>query len=94
MSSAEFAEWLAYQRLDGPLGPARDDWRSALVASVVANVNRNPKKRSRPYSPSDFIPDYAAAAGVPKPPPTPQEVAAKVRGWAENLASRAKGLKR
>jgi len=34
----------------------RRDWRSGLIASVIANANRNPKKRSKPYQPSDFLP--------------------------------------
>ena len=95
MSSAEFVEWIAFERLEGPLGPARDDWRYALIAAMVANANRDPKKKHQPYKPQDFIPDWAKEAGVaplPKPDLSPQEVAAKVRSWARGLA--AKGAKR
>jgi hypothetical protein len=35
----------------------RADYRAALVASVLANVNRDPKRRSEPYTPFDFMPD-------------------------------------
>jgi hypothetical protein len=34
----------------------RDEWRqSALICSVIANVNRNSKKRRKPFQPDDFI---------------------------------------
>ena len=29
--------------------------RAGLICSVIANVNRNPKTRSTPYKPSDFV---------------------------------------
>ena len=34
----------------------RYDRRAALVSSVIANVNRNTKKRKRPYTVQDFMP--------------------------------------
>jgi hypothetical protein len=34
----------------------RNDWRTGVIASTIANANRNPKKRSKPYEPSDFMP--------------------------------------
>jgi len=85
MSSAEFAEAEAYERLDGPIGPRRFDWRAALVASVVANANRDSKKKPQAYKPDDFIPDWAAANGVTKPPPHPLDVADKMRGFFGRL---------
>lgn len=32
------------------------NYRVALVCSVIAEVNRDKKKRSKPYTPSDFMP--------------------------------------
>lgn len=29
---------------------------AALVCSVIANVNRDPERRSEPYIPADFLP--------------------------------------
>jgi flagellar basal body rod protein FlgC len=29
--------------------------RVGLICSVIANANRNPKKKSTPYKPSDFV---------------------------------------
>ena len=33
----------------------RADYRSGVVAAILANVNRDPKK-SKPYKPEDFFP--------------------------------------
>ncbi|MFO7537620.1 MAG: DUF4035 domain-containing protein [Chloroflexota bacterium] len=41
-----------------PIGEQRADWRSALVAAIVANSTRDPKKRRKPFQPKDFMPDY------------------------------------
>jgi hypothetical protein len=55
ISSRDFAEWMAYSRLE-PWGEERDDLRMGIVASTIANVNRS--KNQKPYKPSDFIPDF------------------------------------
>lgn len=54
MPQAEFVEWLAYSRIE-PFGDERADWRAAMVASVIAEVNRNAKKRKRSFQPKDFL---------------------------------------
>jgi len=54
VSSRRFAEYWAFHQRE-PIGPDREDLRMAIVASVVANVNRNPKKRPKPYVPADFM---------------------------------------
>jgi hypothetical protein len=38
-------------------GRGRDEWaRTALLCSILANCHRDPKKKPRPYSPSEFNP--------------------------------------
>lgn len=32
------------------------DYRSALICSIIAEVNRDTKKRSKPFTPVDFMP--------------------------------------
>lgn len=32
------------------------NYRVAMVCSIIAEVNRDRKKRGRPYSPNDFMP--------------------------------------
>ena len=34
----------------------RLDYRAALICSVIANVNRDSKKKSKPFQPQDFMP--------------------------------------
>jgi hypothetical protein len=53
MSSCQFQEWIAYYELE----PFGDEWlRSALIASLIAETNRNTEERSEPFSPQDFLP--------------------------------------
>lgn len=55
VSSRELSEWQAYERLTGPLGPGRHDQLIAMLAAVVANTARDPKKRPRPFDGRDFL---------------------------------------
>lgn len=57
MSSHEFAEWIAYNRLE-PFGHERHDLGHAIVASTIANVNRDSKQKADPFEPSDFLPVF------------------------------------
>lgn len=54
MTWSEFLDWIAYYELE-PFGPERVDWNAAMVASVIANANRDPKKRKKPFTVNDFI---------------------------------------
>lgn len=55
IDSRELSEWGAYYRLE-PWGTEVDDYRSGVVASTIANVNRDPKQRRQPFVPEDFVP--------------------------------------
>lgn len=52
-----------------------DSYNAALICSVLCNINRDPKKKSDPFTPDDFLPRYEN----PKPakPPSPADVATK-----------------
>lgn len=54
MSWSQFVEWYAFHSIE-PFGEQRADTRSALISSILANVNRDPKKRPRPFSYRDFM---------------------------------------
>lgn len=54
MSTEQFFFWRAYYSLE-PFGEKRQDLRIGTLASLIANVNRDPRKRSRPFSPEDFF---------------------------------------
>lgn len=57
MGHAEFVEWLAYYQAE-PFGGVRSDMQTAVVAALIANANRNPKKRKQPFKPAEFLPDW------------------------------------
>lgn len=53
MSGIQFTEWMAYYDLE----PFGDEWpRTALIASLIAEANRDPEARSEPFTPEDFMP--------------------------------------
>jgi hypothetical protein len=56
----ELGLWAALWRID-PWGEERADLRSAITSFVIAESKRDPKKKSKPYSPRDFMP-YAHQA--------------------------------
>ncbi|MCP2339160.1 phage tail assembly protein T [Actinomadura rupiterrae] len=56
IDARELAEWSAYERVAGPLGPDRGDYQAAIIAATIANGNRDEK--SEPFTPADFLPDW------------------------------------
>lgn len=54
-SSAELTEWMAYERVTGPLGPERTD---ALVATLAATVANTARAKGRKADPKDFMPKW------------------------------------
>jgi hypothetical protein len=52
MPSKHFREWSAYYKIE-PFGQWRDNWHSAILATIAANANRNPN--SPPIHMSDFM---------------------------------------
>lgn len=53
MSGQELADWQAYERAHGPLGPVRGDWQAASIAAMVANANRG--KRGKRIKIGDLL---------------------------------------
>lgn len=61
MNLREFQIWVKYRNKYGPLNiMMRTEWGSALVASVLANINK--AKNSPPYKVSDFAPHITEAS--------------------------------
>lgn len=56
MSSSELTEWLAYERITGPLGRRRQDIQAATIATTIANANRG--KNGKKFKISDFLIQY------------------------------------
>lgn len=64
MTPQHLGEWLAYYRLD-PWGDGRADLRAGIVASVIANANRDSKRKAEPFQPRDFMPRFDRDADDP-----------------------------
>lgn len=60
LSESELREWMAFYALE-PFGSEVEFYRFGIVASIIANANRDPKKRGRPFTPTDFMPASRAA---------------------------------
>ncbi|GHF73903.1 phage tail assembly protein T [Streptomyces thermodiastaticus] len=66
-TSRELAEWMAYERLTGPLDSRlRGDIQAAIVAATVANSQR---AKGGALKPADFLPEWE-----PSRPRTPEEI--------------------
>ena len=82
MSSHEFAEWLAFFRIE-PLSEARADARIAILGAALGNLmiklwtGKNGKLK-----PIDFIPQFETGKED-----EPVDVAAKIESYFSNLAA-------
>lgn len=56
MTSWEFAESLAFERLE-PDPAETTAHLLAMLVTITANANRDPKRHPRPFEVSDFLPD-------------------------------------
>ena len=59
MDSRELVDWMAYERVD-PFGLDRLDLLAGIIASTIANVYRDEKKRKKPFQPDEFMPKFDA----------------------------------
>lgn len=64
IDSEELIEWQAFYRLN-PFGLDRGDLQASIVASTIANVNRDAK--SKPYGASDFMPVFGETKEQKRP---------------------------
>lgn len=82
IDSRELSEWMAYFSME-PWGTETEDWRAGMVASTIANVNRDPKKQKKPFEPKDFVPRR-----VPIEEQAPEQQAEIMRLWARVLSDK------
>ncbi|MHC3391292.1 phage tail assembly protein T [Streptomyces lavendulocolor] len=59
VSSRELSEWMAYEKIAGPLGGARGDVHAAMIAAAVTNAAR---AKGRPLPIADFLPRWGRKA--------------------------------
>lgn len=55
---------MAYASLE-PFGEERADLRAGIICSVMANLQSDPKKRKKPFTPVDFMPDFLEVSRPP-----------------------------
>lgn len=49
-------EWVQFWQQEGGFGEDKADYRTGLLASVVANVGGAKRQDKKPFQPSDFMP--------------------------------------
>ena len=54
MEGRLFREWQAYNLLE-PFDERRADWRAAQIVAMLAELNRDPEKRRKPWTAADFM---------------------------------------
>lgn len=57
MPAAQFSAWILFAEIE-PFGELRDDYRMANMMQLMANMNRNVKKRPEPFTLEDFMLDW------------------------------------
>ena len=78
MDSREFGEWIAYNRIC-PLEPVRSDLRSAAEQALLANINRDKKRKHSPYELEDFRLNFDPSNRERRK--SWQEIKGKLMGW-------------
>lgn len=87
ISATQWGGWLSFFE-EEPFGPFYEDVRMARLMALLANVNRDAKKRSRPYETTDFMP----RTGRPEPP-SPKVMRQMMLTWAlAHNAQQKKGI--
>jgi hypothetical protein len=83
MTARQLLEWQTFAALE-PFGEDREDARFGAVVQVVANANRNPKRKPRPFTLEDCTLSGGDALGASRRRrQTPQEMKAVARMWAD-----------
>jgi hypothetical protein len=47
VTSAEITEWMAFEKINGPLGGQRTDYAAALITKAIYDVNTKKRKRRK-----------------------------------------------
>jgi len=78
---------MAYFSIE-PFGEERADLRMATIACLIANANRDEKKRREPYTVQDFMPRFDPNPGAidPHPGPLPDGERERRQTWEQQKA--------
>lgn len=61
--------------------------RAGIIAAAIYEVNRNPKKRKKPYTWEDFFPEKPQ----PKPKQTPEQIKSICKSICKTLGGKING---
>ena len=81
LTSRQLTDWIAYFSLE-PWGEMRDDLRSGIIASTIANVHRDSRKHPQPYTARDFM------AFVERESLDPDALSKKIRASFKGISKR------
>lgn len=87
ISWKQFLEWLGYLSME-PIGEERMDWRFATLCALLANINRDTKKRWKAYEAKEFLLRF----GLPPAPTRTQSAAQQKAAWMTILGDHKKIL--
>lgn len=76
----QFLEWVAYSGVE-PFDETRSDIRAAQIVTMLANVNRDPKKKRTPYEIKDFILNFGDDVALGRKKKTWQEMKMAAKLW-------------
>jgi hypothetical protein len=83
--ASELTEWIAFEKMTGPLGRRRSDIQAATIAATIANANRG--KKGKKLKIRDFLIPY----GEKDRPKTGREMLDLVRGINAGLGGVERG---
>lgn len=66
LTSSQLSEWEAYNSID-PVGEWRRDYMIASMMALIANINRDTKKKPEAYTHLDFMPEWSKPKIEEKP---------------------------
>ena len=84
LSSFELSEWMAFERITGPLGRRRQDIQAATIAATVANANRG--KGGKKFKLSDFLIPYGTSERK-----SPEEMLAAIKSLNSSMGGEERG---
>ncbi|MEW2635267.1 DUF4035 domain-containing protein [Streptomyces sp. NPDC048389] len=64
LSSYELTEWMAFEKITGPLGRRRHDIQAATIAATIANSSRG--KKGKKFKMADFLIPYGEERKSPQ----------------------------
>lgn len=84
LGSYELTEWMAFEKITGPLGRRRHDIQSATIAATIANANRG--KGGRKFKLNDFLIPYGE--NVRK---SPEQMLEAIKGLNKSMGGEERG---